>query len=163
MINLPQGYYALRNGHWEPTIDPNVRILTNSDLIKTLEVIAYVDREGQMHAVPEAFVCDGGSKPNWSWVLFGHPLGRYLMAYIIHDYDYHTIREGVANSVIKTDEAIAMRRAADRLFLEGMRWIKQESGFGRVRNLWHRLKVRLKYNAVRGFAGHTIDKHTDSC
>jgi hypothetical protein len=155
-----RGFHAYRNGEWAHTLDPRVEILTRGDkiLIRLLETIAYVDSRDVWHYAEKGFVCDGGSKHPIIWPVFGHPLGRYIMAYIIHDYDYWTIRNtyGGTNEQREHD-----RRIADRRFREGMEWIRRNSGFGRIADAWHRAKVRMKYYAVRNFAWFSMDGKRD--
>ncbi len=34
------------------------------------------------------FLTDGGSVPRFAWPIVGHPFGRWLPAFICHDYDF---------------------------------------------------------------------------
>lgn len=141
-----RGFYAYRGGVWVQTTDPRAEILTRHHrrkiYIRTLELMMYVAKDGSRTVIPSGFVCDGGSKPNWSWWLFGHPLGRYLVSYILHDWLYDLIREAIRGGM-STSEASGKRRDADKLWRECMEWVKQQHDFGRARNRWHRIKNKL--------------------
>jgi hypothetical protein len=155
---MMQGYYAYRDDEWVPTLDPKVKIVTQGrkTYVTLLERIRYVDVAGVPHDAEAGFVCDGGSKPRWTWVLMGHPLGRYLMAYIIHDKGYDNLRKARFEG-FPLESAEILRKYEDALFLQGMRWIKRQSQFGMARNAWHRIKARLKHNAVRVAGRFVID------
>lgn len=40
------------------------------------------------NGIREGFLTDGGSIPRFAWPIVGHPFGRYLPAFLIHDYDF---------------------------------------------------------------------------
>jgi hypothetical protein len=157
-----KGYHAYRNGEWVHTLDPRVEILTRGDkvLVRLLETIAYVDSRDVWHYTHKGRVSDGGSKPPIVWPVFGHPFGRYLMAYLQHDDDYREIRELLMSGQITFEQAERMRRESDRRFREGMEWIRRNSGFGRVKNTWHRFKAGTKYRFVRVFGGRSVNNKT---
>ena len=150
---LRQGFYAWRDGVWVPTLAPRVEI-SRGRIITTLERLLYVDRSGERHTVEVGFRCDGGTKPKIIWPLFGHPFGRYLLAYIFHDKGYALMRlvedGGACRSLVRQ-----LRRDADRLFREMQAFIKQNSGFGRIRSFVEKAKIWKKYRAVRMFGGMT--------
>lgn len=53
------------------------------------------------------FLTDGGTIPRFAWPLVGHPFGRYLPAFVIHDYEWSFRAEnfGATNRVLA--EALA--------------------------------------------------------
>ena len=120
-----------------------------------LHDLLYVDATGGHHNAREGLVYDGGSKPVWTWWLLGHPWNEYLSAYTIHDQNCIDIRLFLDSGVVGVAEARRMRLLADRIFLEGMRWIKRHM-LDRAGSRIERMKVRVKYPAVRLHAWKTI-------
>lgn len=151
---LKPGFYAWRGGAagWVPVLAPRVEFVPGGSLIRVLERLMFVDRRGRCRWVDMGFVCDGGSKPGFVWPIFGHPFGRYLLAYIFHDESYAELRRfelaGADARVVRR-----LRKAADVRFLEMQRFIRLHSGFGRVRRLLAAVGARMKYRAVRLFGG----------
>ena len=162
---LQQGFYAWRDGVWVPTLNPRVEV-DRGKYVTTLERLLYVDRCGEWHLIEKGFRCDGGTKHPVIWPLFGHPFGRYLLAYIFHDKGYDIWRAaeaaGACRSLVRQ-----LRRDADRLFREMQAFIKRNSGFGRLRYYWQKVKIWKKYRAVRMFGGmtrgHKETTETEEC
>lgn len=60
--------------------------------------------------IPKDFITDFASIPRIFWTIIGHPTGKYGKAAVIHDWLY---RNGIGT-----------RKEADKIFLEGMRFLK---------------------------------------
>jgi hypothetical protein len=57
------------------------------ELILLLKPFGYTDGRGVVWDVPEGFISDGASIPEWLWVMLGGPFsGPYRDAAVIHDY-----------------------------------------------------------------------------
>jgi hypothetical protein len=89
------------------------------ELILLLKPFGYTDSTGVDWEVPEGFISDGASIPEWLWVMIGGPFsGPYRDAAVIHDYfcvqksrrweDVHKVfleaalNRGTAESLAKT-------------------------------------------------------------
>lgn len=93
-----------------------------------LEYHAGAEDSQEVYTVPEGFVTDGASIPQFAWGIVGHPLGLYAAAAVLHDWLYRT--------------APVCRLRADELLLEAMAVL----GVGWIRR-------RTIYRAVRWFGG----------
>ena len=152
-----QGYYVRRHGEWRPL--DSVRLAHTigpvTDDATLLESIVYIGAKGDCAIARAGMKTDGGSKPWWSWILVGHPWEDYLPCYVVHDSECDAARFLLETEAIDVDLARAMRKKADRRFLEGMRWLSTQSASG-ARGWWGRIARRLQYRAVRCNALATI-------
>lgn len=85
--------------------------------------------------VAPPFTTDGGSVPRAFWRVCGHPFGRQLMAYLVHDALYAT--------------ELVPRKNADAILYDMMR----ADGATMI-------QCGAEYTAVRTFGGAVWEKHT---
>jgi hypothetical protein len=120
---LSQGYYQRAGaGHdWALCAEVQLAHVVSSKRGRSLHDLLYIDAAGAEHLAAAGTETDGGSKPRWSWLLFGHPYDpRYLRAYVIHDAAVEAARRVYQMDVAR---GRALRLHADRTFREGVLWI----------------------------------------
>lgn len=145
---LPQGYYTWTDTGWQESTDVDLRMLAGGKEAMLLADFAYVDADGYLHRGREGLLFDGGSKPWWTQTLFGHPWNEYLPSYLIHDQQCDDINVALRLGAISAEVARHLRRISDRLFSEGMTWLKRYR-LNRAGSWIRRLEIRIKYAAVR--------------
>jgi hypothetical protein len=125
-----KGYYQFIDGAWFPMFGQlrEVRLVHVVDGTRRYAVLArsikYVDAQGREHIAKHGMETDGGSKPRLVWWIFGHPFDAvYLPAYVVHDAGCYAAAEvfhGTGQIEGNRELGWAMRRAADRTFIEGV-------------------------------------------
>ena len=119
---MTQGYYeaapdSTASDPWRPLVQVHLAHILG-DGSSLLRSVLYIDEAGGEHLAPVGLLTDGGSKPRWSWAVFGHPYDpHYLPAYVVHDAECEA-----AHRVAACDPARAavLRLHADRTFREGV-------------------------------------------
>jgi len=76
----------------------DTRYVDGTDILLVSPRFGFVTAEGREIVIrpvrPQAggalhgFLTDGGTIPRLAWALVGHPFGRYLPAFLIHDYEW---------------------------------------------------------------------------
>ena len=123
MTPLPQGYYMRRAeaDAWEPCAEVALAHIVGRDECRTIHDILYIDAAGGEHLAGAGTITDGGSKPRWTWAIFGHPFDRhYLRAYVVHDAECDAAWHIYG---IDRDRGRLLRLHADRTFRRGVRWL----------------------------------------
>jgi hypothetical protein len=121
MTALAQGYYQRPGAgcDWSLCTEVGLAHIVGSKRCRTLHDLLYIDAAGAEHLAVAGTETDGGSKPRWSWLLFGHPYDpRYLRAYVVHDAACEAARRVYAMDLAR---GRALRLHADRTFREGVR------------------------------------------
>jgi len=124
---LTQGYYQRPDaGHdWAVCAEVGLAHGVGSRVCRTLEDLLYIDAGGAEHLAARGTLTDGGSKPRWTWIVFGHPFDKlYLRAYVVHDAACEAALRVYAMDVARGRE---LRLHADRTFREGVLWIGMQA------------------------------------
>jgi hypothetical protein len=143
-----RGFYAWRGGAWEPTDWVGVGHVAGSALARLLEDIACRHPDGRLTVSRKGMLFDGGSKPDFTWPLIGHPWSDYLLAYVDHDGQCIDAQDAFMAGEIDREEYSRRLRRGDRDFLANQLWIKRVL-LGKAGNRWERMVVRVKFRTVR--------------
>jgi hypothetical protein len=156
IVPQEQGFYVMgEEGRWARGADVSVRLFAASKYAVLLSAVAYRTATGELLLAEAGLIFDGGSKPQATWPVFGHPWNEYLAAYAIHDAECAAVERLFAEGLLPLDEVRRIRQAADRHLGEALAWIQREirheSG-----SAWESFKNRLKFRAVRLHAWWTL-------
>ena len=123
MTPLAQGYYMrwLSSDPWRVCEEVTLAHIVGSTKARLTHELLYVDSDGVEHYTGAGLLTDGGSKPRWSWLWFGHPYDpRFLRAYVTHDGACDRARWVFK---MDADRGRLLRLHADRTFRNGVLWL----------------------------------------
>ncbi len=155
MVPTEQGFYVMGDdGRWARGADVSVRRFASSKYALLLSAVAYRTASGELLLANAGLIFDGGSKPAFSWPVFGNPWNEYLAAYTIHDAECAVVERLFAEGYLPLAEVRRIRKQADRHLGESLEWIQRE--ILQEGSAWESVKNRLKFRAVRMHAWWTL-------